>query len=382
MSDRVKVLYLIERLARAGTELHVLKVLQRLDRSRFEPVLCCLSEETTDKSLLPKDVPHRLLGAGWNLVHPRTYLVYRRLRELIAREKPDVLHSFLFVANVLGSFAARREKTPCVVASRGRMGIEWKAHVLHRMTQRAANRRCDLLICKTQAMAREAERLEGMPRERIRVIPNGVEIDRFAFQPGAAAENRRLLQEEHGISADGPLVIAVGNLKPVKGHRTLVEAAAALVDSFPRLQVAIVGKGESAAELRAAIRSHELARRVFLPGNFEDVRPWMRAADVFVAPSLSEGMPNAVLEAMAMGLPVVLSDIPGHVEAAGPDAWYFQPQDAEGLAQALADALASPNQRAERGRAGYERVRAQMSVDAMVRRIESLYCELVGGRRP
>jgi glycosyltransferase involved in cell wall biosynthesis len=101
----------------------------------------------------------------------------------------------------------------------------------------------------------------------------------------------------------------------------------------------------------------------------------MRAADLLVAPSLSEGMPNAVLEAMASGLPLVLSDIPGHREAAAGNAWYFAAGDAVELAREVEAALNAPDKRAERSRLGMERAQGEMSVQTMVHRIESIYEE-------
>ncbi len=376
MPRKTKIFYLIERLARAGTELHMLNVLERLDRSRFEPVLCCLNGEMTEPNLAPDDMPCHMLHAQWNMMRPGTVSVYRRLKKLIAEEKPDIVHSFLFVSNVMAPFAARSVGVRKVIASRGRMGIEWDANFLHRVMQRFADRRTDIIICKTQALKREICRVEKVPEDKVRVVPNGVDMKRFSIEPGKIRENREWMSREYGISPEGPLLVAIGNLKPIKGHGTFVEAAALLVERFPKMQVAIVGKGECEPELRAAIEERGLAARIHLPGDFEDVRPWMGAADLFVAPSLSEGMPNAVLEAMSMGLPPILSDIPGHVEAAGSDAWYFKTEDPEGLADALADALGSPDKRAARGRAGYDRIKSEFSVDVMVRRIESLYAEL------
>jgi len=380
-AGRIKVFYLIERLARAGTELHLLKILRHLDRSRFEPVLCCLSEDMTDKSLLPADVPVHLLDAKWNLLRPGTFLLYQRVKNILRREHPDVLHCFLFVANAMGAFAARSAGVRGVVDTRGRMGIEWEANWLHRYFQRAADRRCGLIICKTQAMRQEIARVEQVPLDKIHVMPNGVDTSHFSFAPGAAAQSRAELEKQYGVSPEGPLVLAVGNLKPIKNHITLVRAAAELIRRFPKAQVAILGDGESREELEDALERLNLGDNVRLPGAVDDVRPWMRAADVFAAPSLSEGMPNAVLEAMAMGLPLVLSNIPGHVEIIGQDAWFFNPRDAAGLAAALADALSSPDVRAERGAQGLRRVRSEMSLEAHVRRLERLYEALLGKNR-
>jgi glycosyltransferase involved in cell wall biosynthesis len=377
MPNKVKVLYVIERLARAGTELHLLKLLTHLDRDRFEPVLCCLSAESTDRSLLPSDMPSRLLDGRWNLLRPATIRLFFRLRRLIAEERPDILHSFLFVSNVMAPFAASRRHVRGILISRGRMGIEWRANFAHRFLQRRADRRADLITCKTEAMRFEIARVERVALDKIQVVPNGVDLDRFRFQAGALRESREFLEREFGVSVEGPLILAVGNLKPIKGHIHLARAAAEFLKRAPRAQFAIVGDGESREGLRNEIKTLKLDRSVHLPGSLEDVRPWLRGADLFTAPSLSEGLPNALLEAMAMGLPCVLSRIPGHLEVAGSAAWYFEPGNPESLAVALGEAFHSPQLRAERGRALLERVRAEYSVEAMCRRVEAVYDKIL-----
>lgn len=380
MPDRIKVFYLIERMARAGTELSLLNLLQGIDRSRFEPVLCCLNEERTDRELIPPGIPYHTLDAKWNLASPATLGLYRRLCRLLREERPHIVHSFLFVSNVLGPLAARKARVGATVASRGRMGIVWQAHFLHRLAQRFASQRTDLILCKTQAIGEEIARVERVPLEKIHVVTNGV--DTRHYRPTMERdEARRFLCESHSIPLDRPLILAVGNLKPIKSQVTLIEAAACLRARGCPVRVAVVGEGEAAESLRATIETHRLENEVHLPGRIGDVRPWMNAADLFVATSLSEGMPNALLEAMSMGLPAVLSQIPGHAETAADTAWYFEPRNGVDLAETVIRALGADDERGERGRAGAARVQQEFSLEHMVKRIEGYYTELLS-RRP
>ncbi len=378
MSDKIKVLYLIERLARAGTELHLLKLLRGIDRERFEPVLCVLNGEMTEQALLPSDIKVHDLEAGWNLMRPATVGVWRRLLAILREEQPDIIHSFLFVANVMGPFAARRTSVKYTVASRGRMGIEWDAGLLHRWLQSAADKRTDRILCKTQAMRDEIIEYEKASEEKVRVVPNGVDMKEFSLGSGGMSSQRKVLLESHGIPEEGPLILALGNLKPIKGHEVLVRAAPRLEQHFKNFQIVVLGEGEARSSLQEEIAGLNVGNRVHLPGKMENVRDWMSAADLFVATSHSEGMPNAVLEAMAMALPLVLSDIPGHREAAGEVAWYFESRDAEEMTEAVALALANPSRRAEHARLGQERVEKLFSLKVMQERVMQIYDELAG----
>lgn len=379
MAPRTKILYLIERLARASTELHLLRILERLDRERYEPVLCVINSEASESALVPPGIPLRSLDAGWNLMHPREWKLPLRLRRVLLEERPAIVHTFLFVANVLAPFVGRFAGRPRIVVSRDRMGIEWQANALHRLAQRAADRRTNLILCKTEAMLDEIARTEGVLRRRMRVVPNGVDTERY--KPVADADARRaareLLAAEHGIPATGPLLLAMGNLKPVKDQRTLVVALRLLRAKAPDARVAIIGQGESEPYLRGEIAQLELGEHAFLPGHAEDVRPWLHAADLFVATSVSEGMPNAVLEAMASGLPLVLSDLAGHREAAAETAQYFKPGDGAALARVLMQALAQPEEFPALGGAARRRAETDLSIAVAMERIESAYRDVL-----
>lgn len=377
MERRVKVLYLVERVARAGTELAMLRQLQRLDRDRFEPALCCLCAEATDRSLLPGDLPCHLLDAPWNLVHPRSLGLYRRLVALLRSQRPDILHSFLFISNVLGPHAARGAGVGATVATRGRMGIEWQATRLHRLLQRRANRRTDLILCKSRAIADEILRVEKPAADKIEILPNGVDLTHYE---GFAEGRRRLrlaLAERHGIPAEGPLLAALGNLKPIKGQDLLIEGLAAMPPARRPL-LALAGRGESEAALRERVAALGLAERVFFLGHLEDPRPLLAGADLFVSASRSEGQPNALLEAAALGLPLALSDIPGHRETAGSHALFFPLQPPVALADTLDRALCEPDRLGALARAARLRVAQAYDLSHIQARLEGLYLRLAG----
>ncbi|MFW5870069.1 MAG: glycosyltransferase, partial [Candidatus Sumerlaeota bacterium] len=253
MSKKTKIFYLIERIARAGTELHLLKLLSGLDRERYEPVLCVLNGQMSDPDLLPDDIRIHDLKAGWNLVRPSFVGVWRRLIAVLKEEQPDILHSFLFVANAIGPFAARRAGVPFIIASRGRMGIEWDAGAMHRHLQAAADKRTDRILCKTTAMRDEILEYEKVAPEKIEIVPNGVDLSKFTLGRGGIYQQRLELQKDHGIKPDGPLILALGNLKPIKGHEVLLRSAPLLSQRFKAYQIVILGEGEARPELENQI---------------------------------------------------------------------------------------------------------------------------------
>jgi glycosyltransferase involved in cell wall biosynthesis len=171
-------------------------------------------------------------------------------------------------------------------------------------------------------------------------------------------------------------VVAVGNLYPVKDHGTLLHALSRL----PATRVAIAGRGDEEERLRGLAVNLGLGDRMHLLGLRDDVETVLAAADVFVQPSLSEGLPLAVLEAMGNGLPVVATRVGGVPEALvdGKTGFLVPPGDPEALAAALKRVLDSADRGACMGSAARERAEAEFSVDRMTDRYRQLYDELRG----
>ena len=229
---------------------------------------------------------------------------------------------------------------PVVVTLRGseRVFVEYK---LRRAAISWTVRRADRVIAVSGALAALAREL-GAPPDKIEIIPNGVDIDRFRPEPRDAA--RAAL----GLTSLGPLILMVGHLVPVKGFHRVIEAWPGLAEDFPDARLVIVGgpaagSGRYPTQLAALVARLQLQHRVTLvgPQSPEQVAHWLNAADVFVLDSDREGCPNVVCEALACGLPVVAPRV-GEVENMVPPQsgiLFTQPDDADELRHCIATAL-------------------------------------------
>jgi glycosyltransferase involved in cell wall biosynthesis len=199
------------------------------------------------------------------------------------------------------------------------------------------------------------------------IVPNGVDISRF--ETSARGEAREIF----GIPADTRVIASVGRLSPEKGYDTLLRAMESVVQCCPRCLLLLAGDGPQRTELQQ--QASVFGGQVRLLGAQEDVAPLLAAADVFAAPSRSEGQGIAVLEAMAAGLPVAASGVGGLVEvvADGRTGLLVPPDDPPALAEALCTLLLSPEVGAEMGREGRRVVAERYSLDAMAEAVRAVY---------
>ena len=228
----------------------------------------------------------------------------------------------------------------------------------------------DAVIAPSQACRTELLGA-GFPPERIRIIANGVDTSMFRAQPAG-------LQP----FGQGPAVVYTGRLIEAKGLLDLLEAWPLLLREVPSAHLFIVGCGPLEAELRRRADQFPLADRVHLTGYATDVRPFLQRADAFAFPSWAEGLPNALLEAMAMGLPCVATDIGPIRDAAtnGEEALLVPVKSPQVLAAALTRILTEPAFAARLGRAARKRVEAEFSLERNVDALEALYRELTSRR--
>lgn len=236
-------------------------------------------------------------------------------------------------------------------------------------------RRADAMISLSQQITQELLE-QGFDPARIVEIPNGVDIHRF--RPVSAQERARLRRELH--LPEGQLVLYVGRLHYQKGLESLLRAWKDVSQSQPQAHLLLVGQGPEGEKLEKLAAELGLSASLHFPGHVEPILPYMQASDVFVLPSFFEGLSNALLEALACGLPVVTTNIGGTCEVVRPevDGLLIEPGDVPALADALGRVLGDAALAERLGAAGRRRVETQYTSELAIARYAAVYARLTG----
>ncbi|MCX8035660.1 MAG: glycosyltransferase [Candidatus Sumerlaeia bacterium] len=358
-----------------GTERMTLELAARLDHNLFHPiVLCLVGGDTLVEECRRRGVEAEHLHCR----HPLDWRAWRRYADILRTRGVSLVHLYGLRANIPGRHLARRAKVGCVVAGI-RSTDPWRRWY-HVWLDRWTARYVDVFVSNSEAGRQAAIRRERIPGDRIKVIPNGVEM------PPAVSFDAAALRRKFGLSEhDGPVLAVVANLGPEKRHRDLIDAVASLAADFPHMAVLCAGRDEmgGANQQYAAARGVEGQFRWL--GRVDNVAEVFAAADFAVLPSRHEGMPASVLEAMAMGKAVIASDVGGIPEVIRhkENGLLVPPLQPAALADAIR-ILASDRALCERiGQAARRAVEEHFSMAGMVERIQDLYLEyLEGGREP
>ncbi len=240
----------------------------------------------------------------------------------------------------------------------------------HRWLYRIGARYVDAIVVVSDETERSFRETVGYRGGKVRVVPNGVDVERYS-----AVVDRSAIRRGLGFGPNDHLMTMVGTFKRQKGHRYLVEAMPSVRPRFPNVHVLLVGEGELLDETRTQVRAAGLEDRVHFLGSRRDVPELLAASDSFVLPSLWEGLPVALVEALASGLPVVATAVSGtsQVMTDGVTGWMVPPGDVDALARAMGDLLADPARAAGMAAAGRERVVASFSAGAQAERLAALF---------
>lgn len=345
-----------------------------LDRQRFEPQVYCLGRCPSGAR---GALAQRLEASGTRvhyLGHARTWSAWRaygQLRRLLQAQRPDLLQTFLFHANLLGRMAAWRAGVPNVVS--GIRVAERRASHLwaERLTRRLVRRH----VCVSRSVADYHAVTVGLAEGAIRVIPNGIEGRKF--RDAAAVDFESL-----GLPAGRRWMISVGRLERQKGLDLLLAGARELFAELPEWDLLLVGTGHEERSLRRRATALGLEKRVHFLGWREDVPGLLRAAHLLVLPSRWEGLPNVVLEGMAAGLPVAAFAVEGVAELLGPQSalQVAPPGNVHALIETIVHLALNPAEAAELGRENQRRACEQFSWSQMVAGYEALYDELLAAQ--
>jgi glycosyltransferase involved in cell wall biosynthesis len=364
----IPILYLITELSTGGAQMALLRLLERLDRERYTPTVACLYN---GDGAVAQDI--RALGVpvfDARMRHKADLLALLRLYRHICHVRPAILHTSLFHANLSGRVLGRLvglagTPAPIVICSERTMAMEseWRYRL---------NRRTIGLVDRVIAVSTNVRDFcvshIGLPAEKLVVIYNGVQVP---ASPSSPREARAKL----GLPSDGLVIGGVSRLDPAKGIDFLIRALARVDD----VTLVIVGDGPERAVLETLASDLGVADRIHWAGHRRDVPYLLPALDVFVQPSLHEGMPNTVLEAMAASLPVVATAVGGTPEIieAGVAGLLIPPRDPDALADAIISLLRNPDLRRRMSQAGQERVANYFTIECMVEQTEQLYEQLL-----
>lgn len=364
----VPVALVITDLDLGGAERALVTLATGIDRARWAPEFICLGPEgELIQPLHEAGIPVICL----DVKHARPIQALIRLVRELRRQRPLLIQSFLFHANVAVRLAAPFAGHPWIVSG---LRVAEREKGWHRILDRMTSHGATASVCVSQGVLKFSRDDAGLETERLTVIPNGIDVGRFdGIEP--------VPRSSIGIPEGAHLAIFVGRMEAQKGVDHLITAASIVARARPDWFLAIVGDGRDAvANKRRIEQDPVLAERVRWLGRRVDVPGLLLASDVLVLSSLWEGMPNVVLEAMAARRAVVGTAVEGTEEliVPGQTGWLVPPGDPQALADAVLDAVSDPERLRRYGEQARERVDARFSQSRVVEAYENLWARILG----
>ncbi len=360
------VLHLIETGDPGGAEKMLISVAEGLDQGRYQSLVCLLREGWLAGQLRKKGIEtlvvpqRRSFDLDWLI----------RLGRLIRSRNVDLIHAHEFAMNVYGSMLSAVTRVPIVATIHGKNYYpeKWRRRLLYRLVAYQAK-----MVAVSNDLKQFIVSGLGIPERSIRVLHNG--IDPAPFQ--SDSRQREKTRRDLGVSETQTIVGTVGNLYPVKGQTYLLQAAARVLKHLPKTVFIIAGQGRLLSDLQNEAKGLGIDQHVQFLGFREDIPALLQAMDVFVLPSLSEGLSLSILEAMAAGKPVVATDVGGNREVIqeGQTGFLVPAMDANALADKLLALLGNPDLIRHMGTEGLCRMKTMFSVDRMVMDYQKLYEE-------
>jgi glycosyltransferase involved in cell wall biosynthesis len=380
MQQSSKVTFIATGLLTGGAETVLLALLSRLDRARFVPEVVSLRGDGPMRERIEAlGVPVRLMNMRPGVPHPGGMV---RLFRHIRRARPDLVQGWMYHGNLAASMCAKLAWRAPVLWSIHNSLYDWslekRATALIIRSGALLSRSASRIVYCAEITARQHEAI-GFRADRTVIVPNGFDVGRF--QPDADA--RGALIAELGAASDALLAGHIARFHPHKDHRTLSEALRAAMRSEPRLHAVLAGSGIDARNEQIGAMMDGLPReRVHLLGPRSDIPRLMAGLDFLVSSSVSEAFPMVVGEAMACGLPCVVTDVGDSAKLLDDLGIVVPPSDSGALAEAMIKLAAMPGEeRRELGRKARDRAVRHFSLDEMVRRYEGVFQEALATQR-
>jgi len=384
--SKIRLVHCIGSLRLGGAEKQLAELICRLPRERFEQSLVLLQGGGP--------LVERVRAAGCPVLElnysqkfkkfdPRCYAAMghalgRYIRHLRER-RPHILHAQLYWANVLSVVAGRLARVPVIVTSRLQLSNYKFGRPMLQKIENVANRWTTAVFVNSEAVRRDVLAHEKIAPAKLKVIYNGVVLENFG------RPDPEPLRREFEIQPGQIVLTAVANLHPYKGHDDLLRATASLIGKYPNLRVILPGRDQGMrSRLEELIKELKLEAAVRLIGERKDVPQILALADIVIHPSHEEGFSNSILEAMAAGKPLVVTDVGGNPEAVldGRNGYVVPARSPQALAAALDSLIGNAELRERMGRASRQRIEEDFAIERMMERFIAWYESLAVKARP
>jgi len=366
---KAKVAHIITDLDIGGAEMMLLRTLRNFKDNRYEHMVISLHP---DKNSLREEIEKegiKVYSLGLGMMNlPATFA---KLLSILKTEKPQIVHNYLFHADILGRIASRLARVPIVISSIRNENIGGRIReLLLNIT--------DFSVDRVTAVSRnvaDAHLKRGTTRKQVDVIRNGIELGYHS------REDADGIRRDRGVGRDTFLILTVANLEPKKGYTFLFDALSSIKKNGHDFKMLVVGFGKEEKKLRDKIMSLGLSDEVELLGKRRDITGLLAASDLFVLPSLWEGLPNALLEAMAAELPVVATHVGGIPEVVidGETGLLVAPRDSDGLARAIERVIGDGALRARLAKNARVYAERNFDIKDTVSHLDKLYSGLLKG---
>ncbi len=363
----MKILYVIDSMTKDGAESQLLKTLARLPSERYEvSILLSRTEGERASELVSMPCVREVITFA---ADRRKHLLEKAfaLAGIVKATQPDIVHSWLWYSNFLCGLSRKFgfwRQIPFVASQRGDYHARYGKFRLW-LTEKLIYNTTNILLTNAESIQRYL--CQQYPDKKIYSIPNLLELPTEMWQ-----------QRQRSDVAE-KLIVSVGRFAPEKGHRYLITALNLLKQQDIAWRCTFLGEGELETELRSLVEEYGLSTQVAFPGFCEDVFSVLLTADVFVLPSLHESSPNALIEAMAVGMPCIASDVGGIVDLIenGKNGLRIPPEDSEALASALHRLLTNPNLATTLGQNARPTIQQKFDSTESIRKLEDIYQQLV-----
>ncbi|MCM8773771.1 MAG: glycosyltransferase, partial [Candidatus Omnitrophica bacterium] len=350
---RTKILYLIDKLKPAGAQKHLRELLSVIDKEKFETKLVTLEELGIKKI-------YGLSGLKG----------FIRLVKLMKKEGFDIVHTYLFSENILGVIAGKIVGVKTIITSRRDTGMLREGKFRHILSYRLTNRWVDKIVCVSEGVKRVVLNKEKVKPEKIEVIYNGVDLEKFNVQ-----DSNSMVKEQLKIEPDDFVVGMIANFSWIKGHKDFIQAIPLILEEVPNTTFLFIGDGHLRKEIETEVKNTSYKDKVLFLGSRNDIPELLLIMDISVNASYSEGMSNTILESMASGVPVVATAVDGNLETVVDKETGFlvPPKTPQALAEAIIRLLKNKDLRGKLGGNARRIVRERFSLERMVRDFEDLY---------